>query len=154
MKEIRVLSYKFQNPYCSCESVYINKKTNRYYILQPCQNKGEQRLLTCYPSRGYYEADSPVRAGLQYEIEGKVVTTLEEGIIRDEEVYNEWQNEELSLYRLKEEYKTDERYECVSSGMISKLYDWCEPDYFEKVVVKRKQIERIFNKYYMREGEN
>lgn len=149
---MKYLTYKFDNPYCSCEKVLYCKETNRYYILQPCQNKGEQRLLTCSPSGGYYEADTPVREGLTYDIDGEIVTTLEEGIIRDDDIYNAWQNEEFELYRIKDEYKNIDNYRLSFNvdALLPRLYDYIDPEHTEKIIVKRKDVYRFFNYYYFK----
>ena len=143
---IKKLEYKLQNPYNSCEKVLFCKETKQYYILQNGLNKADKVLTTCYPSGGFYEADTPVKEGLKYEIEGKEVTTLEGGVIRDGDVYEAWQNEELELYKVKEEYKDfDDRFK---ETLLISLHDYMDENHFEKINVKRKEVFRLHDYYY------
>lgn len=148
---IKELVYKFQNPYNSCEKVYFHKETNKYYILQPSQNKGEQCLLTCTPSGGYYEADCPIREGLSYIIDGETVTTLKDGMVRNEEVYQQWQNEELVCYKIKEEFRNIENYfrSFNIDALLIRPYDYILPEHLDQITVKRKDVFRISNSYYL-----
>lgn len=150
---MKKLIYKFDNPYNNCEKVLFCEENKRYYILQPSQNKGEQILYSCTPSNGYFEAECHIKEGLTYNIDGKVVTTLKDGVIRDEEAYQSWQNEELTLYKIKDEYKDIENYykSFDVNSLLTKLYDYIQPEHAEKIIVKRKEVFGMGNCYYYKQ---
>jgi len=81
-KNIRNLIYKFQNPYNSCEAVYYCPEKKRFYVFLPTRyNEPKSWVHTCTPSRGYYEADCPVKEGITFVIKGKEYTTDKHGMI-------------------------------------------------------------------------
>jgi hypothetical protein len=144
------LIYKHENPYNSCERVYQDTITKRFYVVQPGQAKHDRIIYTCTPSKGYFEADCPLKPGLTFLLDGEQVTTLNDGIIRDEQAYQLYQNEELQLWRIKTEYKGIEKY-CKSfdvNALYPRLYDYINKDHAEIVTVKRKDVNRFMGKYY------
>lgn len=144
---MKKLVTKFKNPYNSCEDILYCKETGQYYNLQPGYSRADKVLTTCYPSEGYYEPDTPVKAGLTYEINGEVVTTLEEGIIRDQKAYEEWENEEFELYQLIKEYK-DTYDPLFNRALLIRLFDYMDECHFEKIKAKRKDIYRLGSFYF------
>ena len=149
MKE---LTYKFQNPYNSCESVYFCKETNQFYILIPFTPYSFQ-LCTCTPHRGYYEADCPVKAGLVYCIEGKQVTTEAEGEIVDAVKKTEYENNVMKFYRIKPEFQSLPNYENFSNErLFQSLFDWMPEHHFDTVELKRKDVIRFLGGWYIKEA--
>lgn len=144
MKE---LIFKFKNPYCSSEDVLFHKETKRYYILQPV-SEYDVRLLTCTPHKGYYEADCPVKAGLTYLIHGNVVTTREDGIIRNEERYLLYMETEIEVYQVKDEFKDIPNNSRFKDTLLTYLHSYLDPNHFDKLTVKRKDVCRMGDKYY------
>lgn len=111
MKE---LVYKFQNPHNSCEEIHYHPETKRYYVLMP-HTPYSKKLCTCTPSKGWYEADCPVRAGLTYVINGEQVTTEADGEIIDHAKKEEYENRVITFYQIR-------------------------PDHLSRVTLKRKEV--------------
>lgn len=148
MKE---LVYKFQNPYNSCEEVHYHPESKRYYILMP-HTQYSKKLCTCTPSRGYYEADCPVRAGLSYVINGQQVKTEADGEIIDYAAKEAYENKEIVLYRMKPEFAELPDYAVFSPDrLFPKLYDYMDPGHFDKLTLKRKDVYCLMGGWYMRE---
>lgn len=148
MKE---LVYKFQNPHNSCEEVHYCPETKRYYILMP-HTPYSRQLCTCTPSKGYYEADCPVRSGLAYLINGTVVTTGENGEIVDDVKKEIYENTQYSFFRVKPEYADLPNYEWLSGGrMVQRLFDYMDPAHFDQVTYKRKDVYCMMGAWYLRE---
>ena len=148
MKE---LVYKFQNPHNSCEEVHYCPETKRYYILMP-HTPYSQQLCTCTPSRGYYEADCPVRSGLTYRINGQVVTTEASGEIIDYAKKESYENADCTFFRVKLEFADNPNYEWLSGGrLVQKLFDYMLPEHFEQVTYKRKDVYCMMGAWYPRE---
>lgn len=150
MKE---LIYKFQNPYNSCEEILYCKETGQYYNLLPC-TPYSKTLCTCTPSQGYYEADCPVRSGLSYKIHGEVVTTETDGEIIDYAEKEKFENQEMVFYRMKPEFATLPDYEQFSDNrLFLKLYDYMDPNHFDKITRKRKEVYCIMACWYERRAD-
>lgn len=149
MKE---LTYKFQNPYNSCEEVHVCKETGQHYILLPV-TPYSKRLCTCTRSRDYYEADCPVKAGLTYIIHGQTVTTEGDGDIIDHAEKERFENQEMVFYRMKPEFAALPNYEIFSENrLFLKLYDYMNPEHFDRITLKRKDVYCIMSCWYERKG--
>ena len=145
MKE---LIYKFQNPYNSCEEILYCKETGQYYNLLPC-TPYSKTLCTCTPSQGYYEADCPVRAGLSYKIHGEVVTTETDGEIIDYQKKTEYEDREMTFYRVKPEYAALPNYETFGKCQVfQRLYDYMDPNHFDQITLKRKDVTCMLGSWY------
>lgn len=147
MKE---LIYKFQNPYNSCEEIHYHLETKRYYVLMP-YTPYSKKLCTCTPCRGYYEADCPVKAGLEYIINGQRVVTEGEGEIINHLMKEEYENQELAFYQLKPEFQCIPNYQFLSDRrLLPKLYDYMDPAHFSKVTHKRKEVYCMMGFWYLK----
>ena len=147
---MRELTYKFQNPYNSCEEVHYCKETGRHYILMPHTPYSKQ-LCTCTPSHGYYEADCPVNSGLTYIINGELVTTEGDGEIIDHQKKDEYENRELVFYRVKPEFATLPNYADFSHNRIFQmLYCYMKPEHFDRITLKRKDVYCIMGGWYIK----
>lgn len=145
---MKKLTYKFQNPHNSCEEVYVCKETGRYYTLLPVTPYSKQ-LCTCVPHKGYYEADCPVKSGLTYIINGKKVTTEDDGEIIDHAEKEKYENREMRFYRMKPEFATHPNYEIFSANrLFLKLYDYMNPEHFDQISRKRKDVYCIMSCWY------
>lgn len=152
-KKIRKLTYKFENPYNSCEKIYFCEETNRYYTLIPYTPYSDQ-LATCTPSKGYYEADCPVKAGLLYEIGGKVVETQKDGEIIDQLKKEEYDNKEMIFFVLKPEFAACYENEFfTTANLLPKLYDYMKPEHFEEKTFKRQDVECCFGRWYQKKRD-
>lgn len=147
-QHVRKLTFKFPNPYNSCDKIYYCAENKRYYSLIP-YTKYSMQLCTCTPSKGYYEADCPVKAGLQYEIDGKVVTTEENGELIDYALKEEYENQVLEFFVLKKEFEPLYEKEWFSSeNLLPRLFDYMKPEHFEKTSFKRKEVFCILGRWY------
>ena len=137
---MRELAYRFPNPHNSCEEVYYCYENKRYYVLLPLTPYSKQ-LCTCTPYRGYYEADSPVRAGLEYLINGEKVVTEGEGEIVDHVKKEAYENKEISFFRIKPEFMDLPNYEIFSRDrLFLKPYDYMKPEHLEQMTLRRKDV--------------
>lgn len=145
------LVFKFINPANSCEKIYYCEESKKYYNLQPHTNYSSV-LCTCSPSGGYYEADTPVKAGLVYNIDGEIVITGEGGEIVNEEQKEIYFNQELIFYRIKEEFINLQDYNNYTSNthifLFVNLFEWMNKEHFEQVTYKRKDVRHYINNIY------
>ena len=147
---MKTLIYKFQNPHNSCEAIYICKETGRHYSVLPYTPYSVQ-LCTCTPSRGYYEADCPVKSGLVYIIDGVKVVTENDGEIIDHAKREEYENSELSFFKIKPEFLPLPNYENFTADRLFPfLFDWMPAEHFDKVILKRKHVCRFLGGWYLR----
>ena len=145
MKE---LVYKFQNPHNSCEAVYKHPETGRYYTLIPYTPYSHQ-LCTCTPCRGYYEADCPVKAGLSYSIDGHKIITEANGEIIDHAKKEEYENREMTFYKVKPEFCHLPNYQFLGDRqLLLKLHDYMKPEHFDKVTYRRKDVYCLMGFWY------
>lgn len=148
-KKMKELTYKFQNPYNSCEAVYECKATSRLYALIPYTPYSSQ-LCTCTHFRGYYEADGPVKAGLTYCIDGKQVTTAGNGEIIDAEKKEEYENKIIKFYRIKPEFQDLPNYgNFTNDQLLTVLLDWIPETHVEILELKRKDVVQFFGNWYI-----
>lgn len=146
------LTFKFNNPYNSCEGVYIDKQSGRHFVLIPYTPYSKQ-LCTCTPYRGYYEADCPVRAGLRILINGAEHITEECGEIVDQKAKCEYENKVISLYRLKPEFSDIPNYQFIGEGrLLPRLYDHMDAKHFDLVEFKRKDVYCMLGFWYQKEA--
>lgn len=145
------LTFKFNNPYNSCEEVYIDKQSGRHFVLIPYTPYSKQ-LCTCTPYRGYYEADCPVKAGLRILINGAEHITEECGEIVDQKARREYENKVISLYRLKPEFADIPNYQFIGEGrLLPRLYDYMDAKHFDLVEFKRKDVYCMLGFWYQKE---
>jgi hypothetical protein len=144
------LIYRHENPHNSCEKVYQDAITKRFYVVQPGQLKCDRIIYTCTPSKGYFEADCPLKSGLTFVLDGEAVTTMAEGLIRNEKAYQAYQEEELKLWRIKPEYKSIDNYyrSFDVNALLTRLYGYINPEHAEQITVKRKEVYRFMHHYY------
>ena len=149
--KMKELVYKFQNPHNSCEEIHYHPETKRYYVLMP-HTPYSKKLCTCTPSKGWYEADCPVRAGLTYVINGEQVTTEADGEIIDHAKKEKYENREATFYRIKPEYRHLPNYEIFSPYRIfPKPYDYMDPEHLDKLTLKRKDVYGFMGGWYINE---
>ena len=146
MKE---LVYRFQNPHNSCEAVYRDPDTGRHYILMP-YTPYSQQLCTCTPCRGYYEADCPVSAGRSYLINGHEVITGINGEIIDYAKKEEYENREMTFYKVKTEFRNLPNYQFLGDQrLLPRLYDYMNPEHFDQLTYKRKDVFCLMGFWYL-----
>lgn len=149
MKE---LFYRFQNPYNSCEAVLKCRETKQHYILMP-HTPYSYVLCTCTPYRGYYEADCPVKAGLNFIIDGHQVTTEAGGEIVDHAKKEAYENKEFTFYQMKPEHADNPNYENFSSErLFLKLFDYMKPEHFDQITLRRKDVYCLMGGWYRKEN--
>lgn len=146
---MRILTYKFPNPYNSCEEIYIDRDTVRHYSLIPYTPYSKQ-LCTCTPYKGYYEADCPVKAGLTYLLDDEEITTGENGEIVDQAKRDAYLNKEMEFFRIKPEFLQQPNYEQFDTNrLFPKLYDYMAPAHFDKCTFKRKDVCCLMGAWYL-----
>ncbi len=133
-------------------------KTKRHYALIPFTMYSNQ-FCHCSSFKGCFEAEAPVRAGSSYLLDGVPVTAGKRGKIVDPAKKEAYENQDVTLFRLKPQYVGCPEYDWIADTQLFMcLFDYMELEHFEKVTFKRKEIICMFGSWYLnpkeQKGEN